>query len=388
MVAARNLVVYMADGVRWDAHPPAVANRGTTFKTVASSLHTPTAIASMLTGRYLPNHGIRGFTDVLEDRQWTILDAFPNGGLSATPGNFNNEVYGNLLRRYDQTPLSEIEEPFCWFMRDAGGHAPYDEFDADLQTEESVRSYLERHAGDPDRMRQDYEAAIQSSLDRFRRHVLEPLADRGLREETLVLFISDHGQMLGEYGHVGESYPACPEVAYVPATFIHPDLPVEQRDELFRHVDLPAAVDYLVDGEIDTGPTDGEAVFADGVSPSFGLNFYDRPYPSFAGEFTYRIDSLWERNGGHAFVKSSVWDRVKLTAGFLTRIPAGIQLRRSRNLEGLRYLVAAQYSWGKPSLSADDAGAELDRYEYSDVPDPDLDLSAETRGNLEDLGYL
>lgn len=387
MADFRNLVVYMSDGVRWDSHPNEIRELGATWKTISASLHTPSSIASMLTGVHLPKHGVRGFTDSLGNDRPTVLDLFPNRGLSDSSGNFNNEIYRFLLERYDAKPLSEMNEPFGWFMRDAGGHAPYDGFDETLQTNESVDSYLEKHAGDDEQMRRDYEAGIQASADRFRRFVLEPLEERGIRDETLIVFISDHGQMLGEHGHVGESYPACPEIVYVPTTFIHPDLPTGKQEGLFRHVDLLDTMAGLVDPDTEVPPTDGLDIFSADESPSYGLNFYDRPYPSIRGEFSYTIKSVWDADGGHAFIESGLFDKVRLTTGLLSRIPAGKQLRRTRSLASLKLLFDNQQTWGTPSFSVAEARTILDEYDV-EIDSQSLDLDDSTVDNLEDLGYL
>lgn len=387
MSEIRNLVVYMTDGVRWDSHPDSVSTRGLTFRTIASSLHTPTAIASMLTGLYLPSHGVRGFTDQLPGDVQTVLDWLPNDGISDSPGNFNHAIYGHLLGRYEQQPLTDLEEPFSWFMRDAGGHAPYNGFNECLQTKETVRSYLQKHGGDEARMRRDYENAVDSSVDRFERFVLDPLKARGILERTLVVFASDHGQMLGEYGHVGESYPACPEVVYVPTTFIHPSLETEQSDDLFRHVDIAPTVAGLVDHDVSVDPTDGVDVLGD-MPAEYGANFYDRPYPSLRGEFSYIINSLWDNDGGHVFVESDLWDKIRVTAGLLTRIPAGIHLRRNRSLGGLKMLFENQRTWGQPDFSKTQAKNRLGSIVSTDRAAGDLELSEETAENLEELGYL
>ncbi|WP_324759572.1 sulfatase-like hydrolase/transferase [Haloarcula sp. GH36] len=339
----------------------------------------------MLTGDYLPSHGIRGFTDSLADDQWTILDAFKHAGLSDSAGNFNNEIYGNLLGKYSSVSLAEIQEPFGWFMRDAGGHAPYDEFDETLQTQESVSSYLKRHAGDDERMRRDYEAGVQSSVERFERFVLNPLEERGIREETLIVFLSDHGQMLGEHGHVGESYPPCPEIVYVPTTFIHPSLKPREAGAAFGHVDLPATIAGLVD-DLETPETHGRDVHSRTAGPSKRFSFYDRPYPSPLGEFSYTIESVWDDGGGHAFLDSSFWDKLKLLGGVLALIPAGKQLRRSRSLRGLKLLFESPQTWGSPGFTLDEAAELLEEFELADGQS--LDMDTETRENLEDLGYL
>lgn len=387
MSAVRNLAVFMADGLRWDHHPDAVRERGLTFRTVASSLHTPTAIASMLTGLYLPRHGVRGFTDPLDADISTALDWFPNSAVSNSPGNFNHAIYSHLLERYEQRSLADIEEPFGWFMRDAGGHAPYDGFDERLQTDESVRSYLREHAGDEERMRRDYQTAIESSVERFERFVLEPLTERGILENTLVVFVSDHGQMLGEYGHVGESYPACPEIVFVPTTLIHPALDGKDSDDLFRHVDLLPTAATLMDHDVSIAPVDGVDVLSDGPA-RYGANFYDRPYPSIRGEFSYTIKGLWDHDGGHVFVESGFWDKVRLVAGLLARIPAGIHVRRSPSLRGLRMLFENQRTWGEPGFTAGQARAHLESITSEIRTERGLSLTDETAENLRELGYL
>lgn len=381
-------MVYMADGVRWDHHPAAIREQGATFRTVAGSLHTPTSIASLLTGLYLPGHGIRGFTDNLPQECSTIFNQFDNTGLSDTKGNFNEVIYRKLLSRFERTSIPELEEPFSWFMRDAGGHAPYNGFDDDLQTEESVRSYLTAHGGDVDRIKSDYAAAIDASVDRFERFVLEPLRERDLLDRTLIVYVSDHGQLLGEYGHVGESYPACPEIAYVPTTLIHPSLEAVEHDELMRHVDLLPTIAGLIDKDIDHGPIDGVDILEPESDPDYGACFYDRPYPSFLGEFSYTIDSIWDRNGGHVFVESNLWDKCKVFGGFLTKIPAGTHWRRARDLKGLWMLFENERTWGTPSITKADARQILGEIKAGETPRTILDLDERAEENLRELGYL
>lgn len=387
MSSIENVAIFMSDGLRWDTHPASIRELGITFRTVASSFHTPTSIASMLSGQYLGNHDIRGFTDEFAPSTDTILDGFKNRGISDFTGNFNNEIYSYLLGRYEQVSLEEIEPPFCWFMRDPGGHAPYGGFDQELNSTESVDSYLKQHAGDTDRMWEDYRDGIDDSVDRFKTHILSTLRERGLLEETLVVFISDHGQLLGEHGHVGESYPGAPEIVYVPTTFIHPSLEQEESDNLFRHVDLPDTIAGYLTTEVETGATDGIDHTSTNDPPTHGLSLYDRPYPSFRGQFHYTLRSVWEEDAGQVFNTSSWRERIQLLGGFLTKIPAGRHLRRTRSIEGFHYLLRDQYSWGEPTMTSAEARELLDSVELSESRE-ELDLNEAAKDNLEDLGYL
>jgi len=387
MPQIRNVAIFMSDSIRWDSHPAKVAEMGPTVRTIASSLHTPTAITSILTGQYLPHHSVRGFTDEIGDQLVTILDSLPNAGLSDESGDFNDEIYGILLNRHSGQSLEEISPPFAWFMRDPGGHAPYDGYDSELNTKRTVREFFNDFAGDRSKLQTLYNDSINSSVRRFHEYVLDPLQERDILDETLVIFVSDHGELLGEYGHAGQSFPACPELAYVPMTFIHPDLSAFDNS-LARHVDiLPTvcrALDTIDGGE---GPdVDGVDLLDSATDITHGFSFYDRQFPSFRGEFNYRIDAVWDDSGGHAFNKSTMWDKLKLAMGYLGRIPAGKQLLRDRSVEGLRLLLDSHRQWGSPDITIEEAERMLSGFDATQASE--LEMSEDTREHLEDLGYL
>jgi arylsulfatase A-like enzyme len=72
------------------------------------------------------------------------------------------------------------------------------------------------------RMRQLYAAEV-SLVDAWLGHFLDRLANLGLAENTLVVLISDHGVLLGEYGWVGKRYDEIhDELSHVPFLIRHP----------------------------------------------------------------------------------------------------------------------------------------------------------------------
>jgi arylsulfatase A-like enzyme len=72
------------------------------------------------------------------------------------------------------------------------------------------------------RMRQLYAAEV-TLVDAWLGHFLERLAQLGLGENTLVVLISDHGVLLGEYGWVGKRYSEIhTELSHVPFVIRHP----------------------------------------------------------------------------------------------------------------------------------------------------------------------
>jgi arylsulfatase A-like enzyme len=72
------------------------------------------------------------------------------------------------------------------------------------------------------RMRQLYAAEI-TLVDAWLGHFLDRLANLGLAENTLLVLISDHGVLLGEYGWVGKRYDEIhEELSHVPFLIRHP----------------------------------------------------------------------------------------------------------------------------------------------------------------------
>ena len=72
------------------------------------------------------------------------------------------------------------------------------------------------------RMRQLYAAEV-SLVDTWLGRFLDRLANLGLAENTLVMLISDHGVLLGEYGWVGKRYSEIhTQLSHVPLVIRHP----------------------------------------------------------------------------------------------------------------------------------------------------------------------
>ena len=73
------------------------------------------------------------------------------------------------------------------------------------------------------RMRQLYAAEI-TLVDTWLGHFLDRLANLGLAENTLLVVLSDHGVLLGEYGWVGKRYDEIhEELSHVPFLIRHPE---------------------------------------------------------------------------------------------------------------------------------------------------------------------
>jgi len=192
-----------------------------------------------------------------------------------------------------QLSVEDAEPPFAVVVHDIGAHAPYDFFDNEFDT---TGPFFEQYAGDRAALDDRYHRGARSAGERFR-GCLDTLEERGLLEETLVAFTSDHGELLGEperggtYGH-GE--PVCPELVEVPTVFLGAGLPGrESLDGVTSGVDLAPT---LLAAQGRTGPdVAGVDLWNDAVGPDRTVR---SEYWSSAGRLRYGAGSAWSGDGG------------------------------------------------------------------------------------------
>ncbi len=93
-------------------------------------------------------------------------------------------------------------------------------------------------------------------VDRHIDSLLEGLEKSGEADNTIVVFVSDHGEMLGVHGHRGKGCLIYKEVANVPMSIIHPDIKGGNTTQaLTSHVDVMPTLLSLIglsDDEIAT----------------------------------------------------------------------------------------------------------------------------------------
>ncbi|XXF77939.1 sulfatase-like hydrolase/transferase [Myxococcaceae bacterium GXIMD 01537] len=88
-----------------------------------------------------------------------------------------------------------------------------------------------------------YYAYLHQVVDQHIARVLQTLEEVGLQDDTLVVFLSDHGEYAGAHGLMIEKWhTAYQEALHVPVVFRHPtlnsDLAPKQVDALTSHVDI------------------------------------------------------------------------------------------------------------------------------------------------------
>ena len=58
--------------------------------------------------------------------------------------------------------------------------------------------------------------------DRWIGHLLTQIQNMGLLDNTMVIFMADHGFLLGEHGLIAKNYSMYEEVAHIPLIVYHP----------------------------------------------------------------------------------------------------------------------------------------------------------------------
>jgi len=385
-----NIVLFVGDAVRYDSCNKDLTNLGPTFKTLASSLHTPASFASMLTGLNVPEHGVVGFSNVLPDEISSLVDLNDwNTYFSAKEGTMHEDMH-RIFQMDDSSYLQEAEEPFIWIVRDPGGHAPYDGYDPDTyeQVSESGPSYLNKVAGDKNRIKNDYDSAVRNSLDRFE-DAIKCIRERGLEEETLLIYTSDHGELLGEYGMLGHNHVACPELVYVPTTFVHPSLNSKEVDTTMRHIDLFPTLLEILNIDLPGEDSSGEPIWSE--EKRIGYNHFEMVFynSNLLTDIATAVKSCWDGDGGHVFVDSTYSDAILFYIGLLLISYKGKQIRSDRAfLEALKKLLPGHQTYGTPNFDQETAKTLIMEINKRTRDASSTEIDQETMNRLDDLGYM
>lgn len=257
---------------------------------VASVPLTLPSHATMLTGLYPPRHGVRNngthhltpdhvtLAETLSahgydtaaflgcfvlDERFGLNQGFdvydfqvPPGGFRAADPDYNERqadaVTDAALRWLTNRQTSQPTSPFFLWVHYFDAHMPY----------ESPLQNAPQFAGRP------YDAEIAFTDRQFQR-VLDELDKLNLRERTLIVLVSDHGEALGEHGESSHGlllYDCTLRVAFIlscPALF---DRSYRVDDRIVGLVDLRATLEDLL-GLPTTGPSDGVSLLAGDVDP-------------------------------------------------------------------------------------------------------------------------
>jgi len=271
-----NVLVYLVDTLRADrlgaygdgrGLTPAIdafAAEGVVFEdTVAQAPWTRPAVATLLTGLEPLAHGVTTLDDRLAEEAETLPEilrragyrtaafstnwhVIPETGLAQgfddfvfTPDDFhadavNRRVLAWLDEHGASSTAPDREEPFFLYVHTLDPHAPYEppepfrsRFAPGAPPDAGSRELLKRIYAATAPEQRDQRARMMATVrdlydgevaftDHAFGDLLEALRERGLYDETLIVFVSDHGEELDEHGHLGHGYDLYREVLQVP----------------------------------------------------------------------------------------------------------------------------------------------------------------------------
>jgi len=160
----------------------------------------------------------------------------------------------NWIAQNAISTLQALPKDTPWFMQVnfSGPHEPMDitesmhadcqglEYPSPLATEPQPNSELNS-------IRQNYGAMLEN-IDQLTRQILDTLEDRGDLSNTIVVYSSDHGDMLGDHNEWSKSRPWQSSVA-VPLVIAGPGIIQGQSDALVQLTDLAATFIDLAEAE-------------------------------------------------------------------------------------------------------------------------------------------
>lgn len=386
----RNVYIFVADALRDDHLPDAVADVGEYVPTVAAGTNSPAGFSSIVSGLYPNQHQAHSFTHRL-DPAFNYLNA-----LSETHDARFFQIYETELAAVlgmDQTtesPVASLAEPFAVMERDMTTHAPYGHPSYE-EVDVGPQEYFGGKNVDWERVTSDYREASDRVGERFRRR-LDELEDAGVLEETLVIFTSDHGELLGEYGEMSHGEPLVPELVHVPTVLRHPE-GADSGADLMSHVDVVPTVADVLD-EPAPWTTPGGSLYGDDRAPYKVCERRSEPHTldefSFQNYYQYAVRSVWDADGGYAFNGTNLWG---MGVHAFRQTPLFNPLRGRDALRSFRAL----YEHLKPVRTFGDPGfgAAAAREYLQEMDDFSVQLSRTTeeiseaaREELENLGYL
>lgn len=400
--SVENVLIFVSDALRFDYLPREVREVGVTAKAVAPSTYTASALPSLMTGQYPATHRVWMFEDRLVERPPLLT---PDG----VDVGFDAEGVWTKLESADKPPLRihhldverklrELEPPFVHVVHDVGPHAPYGfENGVFESTKTFFRDYENRQPQLVDLYREDCGNSAQRFLN-----IYDQLVERGLLEDTLVVFTSDHGQCLGEArngGRFGHGHPMSPEVVEIPVVFAGAGLPRgETYPSLLSGTDVAPTALSAQRGAVPTD-VDGADVWRDGSSPdrkhrSDVWQHLELSARGYSTEVTiYGATGVWNDSGGIVFHRGSPLQRFgavaydNLLRGYSPAWLENASLGDAATLA--RLSLVRNLSFGAPDFSRTEAQALVpDQFEEATHQFADDTLTETQEAQLRDLGYL
>jgi arylsulfatase A-like enzyme len=223
-----NVVVYVSDALRTD-HLGCYGARWVNTRTIdelaadgvryaqaiSAAPWTAPSTTSIVTGVYAHHHGYLHWDATLDPSVETIFRAFSAHGYEVGSFVFDTNYLFKDLPEANVLGTSESlegafdflranrETPFLLYVHNWATHMPYDIVHADRKNwlaakQEVIGGIQSDSASALEAMREGYRSAVERQSEVLVASFLEELESLGLREDTVVAFLSDHGESWGE----------------------------------------------------------------------------------------------------------------------------------------------------------------------------------------------
>jgi arylsulfatase A-like enzyme len=223
-----NLVVYVSDALRTDhvgcygarrVHTPTIdelAASGVRFdQAIAAAPWTCPSTASMITGLYPHRHGYLHWDATLDPALPTLFTVATAYGYTTGSFVFDENYLFKGFADANVAGTSETldgvvewlrahgSEPFVLWFHSWATHMPYDILHAErkewLAAKDAIIAGIQSgDAASLEELREGYARSVERASETFLAGFLGELDALGLREETALAFVSDHGESWGE----------------------------------------------------------------------------------------------------------------------------------------------------------------------------------------------
>jgi hypothetical protein len=308
----KNILIFISDALRYDYTPENISRMGIKTKMIASSTFTAPTFPSIISGLYPFNHKVYSFHGSAIDQKVPTLMNLKGYYKSLWTENSwlglnERSPLHRVIRCNRRVSLENIKEPFIYIEDEKGGHCPYGWPIINSQYEEwDCQSFFKDYSKkETSELIQSYKKGLERTESVFKKRI-ETLIDRGIEDNTLVIFTSDHGELLGEYGGlVGHTLVSVPELIYVPLIFIHPELPKNvnlKENGILRQVDVFPTILDILNIKINKDTLDGKSIYENPILPKQGFSYFNEK-PKMKGlqkYLSYELKELglWKENSG------------------------------------------------------------------------------------------
>jgi len=223
-----NVIVYVSDALRVD-HLSCYGSRSVNTRTIdelaaggvrfdqaiSAAPWTAPSITSIVTGLNAHHHGYLHWDAQLDPTTETLFRALSAHGYEVASFVFDTNYLFKDLPEANVLGTSDTldgvfgwlrenrERPFLLYVHNWATHMPYDILHADRKDwlaakQEIIEGIQSDSASALESMRESYRKAVERQSEVLVASLLEELETLGLREQTVLAFLSDHGESWGE----------------------------------------------------------------------------------------------------------------------------------------------------------------------------------------------